>query len=491
MKRNKLASDTSLAGLLSFTLLAGGCLTAVAADKEPAPEKKPESPPTHKVARGPLKTKLQLDATFESTEMKPLAIVPKAWTDLTVLESVPHGAAVKEGDVVLRLDTEKLRDTVEDLERDRPGAAVALTLAEAELANLKETTPLKLEAARRSKRIAEEDYDYFQKTGRAQREKSARYNLKSAEERLENAQEELKQLKKMYEADDLTEETEEIILKRQKNAVEWAEYSLETARLSSDQSLKTSIPREHEALKAARRDQELALALVEQSAPKALTKKQHEVEKLKRDRKKADKRLADLKKDLEQLTVRAPMDGVVYYGACETGKWASGAAVAKKLVPGGKLAPGEVFMTVVNPDSLALKAVVPEAELARARPGLEGTASPVSAPDKKLPVKLEEVSYVPLLTGGFEARFSVDKPKDLRLMPGMACKLAFELRKPDVLTVPKEAVFGEGSQTHVYLVKPEGKHEKQMVKTGDSDGKLIEVLEGLSEGDQILLKKPE
>ena len=85
----------------------------------------------------------------------------------------------------------------------------------AELDNLKESTPQKLEAAKRSHRVANEDFTYFDKTNRVQREKSARFNLKSAEQRLENALEELKQLEKMYKADDLTEETEEIILKRQ------------------------------------------------------------------------------------------------------------------------------------------------------------------------------------------------------------------------------------------------------------------------------------
>src|SRR5206468_2329789 len=103
-------------------------------------------------------------------------------------------------------------------------------------------------------RIAEEDYDYFQNTGRAQREKSARFNLKSAQQRLDNAKEELSQLEKMYKADDLTEETEEIVLKRQKFAVEAADYSLETSKQMADQSLNTTIPREHEGLKNAKRD---------------------------------------------------------------------------------------------------------------------------------------------------------------------------------------------------------------------------------------------
>jgi hypothetical protein len=252
---------------------------------------------------------------------------------------------------------------------------VSLELTQAEWENLTETSPLKLESARRLKRQSAEDLAQFEKIGRGLKEKSATYNLKGAEQRLEGAKEELTQLEKMYKADDLTEETEEIILKRQRFAVEFAQFGLESARQNAEQSLKTSIPREYETLKNLKRDQELALTLAEQTLPKALEKKKLDLEKAKRDSKKSEKKLADLKRDLELATVRAPMDGIVYYGACENGKWVTGGAMTKKLLPSGKLTANEVFMTVVNPERLVLKAIVPEADLpSQSRPGRQGIA---------------------------------------------------------------------------------------------------------------------
>ena len=478
--------------LLAALLVSGGCASAhkLAGPAAAAP-KKPDAPPTHAVARGTLKRTVQLDAMFEAVEMQPVKIEPKTWMDLTVLEAVAHGARVKKGEPLVKLDTEKIKDKIDDLEQDRPGAATALEIATAELENLKQTTPQRLEATKRSRRVSDEDFAYFEKTGRDQREKSAQFNLKSAEQRLANEAEELKQLEKMYKADDLTEETEEIILKRQRFAVESAQFWLESTKLNSERDLKTFIPREEESLKSQKRDSELALALAEESLPKALAKKGLDVEKQRRDQKKSEKRLADLKRDFEGMNVRAPLDGLVYYGACENGKWPTGAGVAKKLVPGGKLTPFEIFMTVVNPEKLQLKAVVPEAELSKARLGLSGEAAPTSAPDKKLPVKLEELSRVPLVTGGFEARLSVQQSSASDFMPGMACKLTLSEAKTNVLLAPQEAVFTEGDQKHVFALKGDGKHEKRSVKTGESDGKQIEILEGLSEGDKILLKKPE
>ena len=87
---------------------------------------------------------------------------------------------------------------------------------------------------------------------------------------------------------------------------------------------------------------------------------------------------------------------------------------------------------------------------------------------------------------------SLKPDKVLRLMPGMTCKISFgETQKADALIAPKEAVFAEGNQKHVFVLNNDGNPEKRTVKTGDSDGKMIEILEGLSEGDKILLKKPE
>ncbi len=467
-------------------------LSAADNDQSAAPEKKKETPPTHTVKPGALKFKTELNATVEATEMSPISLTPEAWMDLSIIDVVPHGKKVTKGETLIQLDTEKLEKQIEELEQQQPATKVALELAEAELENLDKTTPLKLEAAKRSNRVSGEDYDYFEKTGRAQREKGVRFGVKRAENYLENAQEELNQLKKMYEADDLTEETEEIILKRQKFEVESAERSLESVRLNAEQSLTRSIPREHESLLSQKRDQELALELAEQTLNRNLTKKRLEVAKLKRDRETADQKLAELKKDLKLLRVRAPRDGIVYYGSCDQGKWTTGPAVSKKLVPGGKLAPREVVMTVVNPELVRLRAVAPENALARLKAGLSGTASPVSAPGKQLDVKLQTINYVPLVTGGFDTSIALEKHEGIRLLPGMTCQVTFkQTGDGEQLLAPKESVFEEAGDSYVYLYRKEGKPEKRAVKTGDADDKMVEVREGLTQGDQILLKKPE
>lgn len=452
-------------------------------------EKKPEAPATHTIKKGTLKAKGAVDAVVEPRQMEAVKLAPKSWSDFTVQQVAAHGAKVKKGDVLIRFESDKLKEQLEDLEAERPGAKIAFELATAELENLEQSTPAKLDSAKRLFRNADEDYSYFESTGRPQREKAAKFNLKSAEQRMENANEELKQLMKMYEADDVTEETEEIVLKRQKYAVEAAQFYLESTKLSTTRDLEIFIPREYENLKNNRRDQELSLTLAEQNLPRTLAKKKLDYEKLKRDQKKAEKKLADLKSDMELLAIESPADGIVFYGANENGKWTTGGAVSKKLVPGGKVMANEVLMTVVNPDDLILKATIAEAELGNFEQGMKGSASPISAPKKKIPVKLEQLGDLPLPGGGFEAQISFKKDKSVRLIPGMTCKVTFnEANGGEQLLAPKDAVFGEGDARYVYLAKGS---KKRNVKVGDADDKMIAITDGLSSGDQILLKKPE
>jgi HlyD family secretion protein len=478
--------------LLAVSVIGSGCVSPKPTGRPPAPSAKPEGPPTHTVVRGTLQRTVQLEAVFEAATMQPLKLEAKAWPDLTVVEAVPHGARVKQGDVLVKVDTERLEEQIQDLEQDRPAAAAALEIAAAELANMAQTTPFRLEAARRARRVAAEDYDYFEKTGREQREKNSRFNVKNSEQSLANATEELRQLEKMYRADDKVEETEEIILKRQRYGVEAAQFEVDRTRLGSDRELKVFIPREAETLNANDRDQGSAVTLAEETLPTALARKRLEVEKMKRDQAKAEKRLADLRSELAALPVRAPLEGIVYYGACEGGKWTTGAMLAKKLVPGGKLAPFEVFITVVDPHRLQLKAAVPESDWAKVKPGLTGEAAPVAAPDRKVPVKVEGLESVPLLTGGFEARLSVELEAGAPWVPGMNCKVTLGGGpKTEVPLAPKEAVFTESDRKFVYVSKGEAKPERRSVTVGDSDDKLIEILSGVAAGDKLLLKKPD
>jgi HlyD family secretion protein len=58
------------------------------------------------------------------------------------------------------------------------------------------------------------------------------------------------------------------------------------------------------------------------------------------------------------------------------------------------------------------------------------------------------------------------------------------------MVLPLDALFDDGDKPYVYLVK-DGKANKQNVKTGITSGKKIEILEGVSKGDQVIVNGPD
>src|SRR5205807_209113 len=93
-----------------------------------------------------------------------------------------------------------------------------------------------------------------------------------------------------------------------------------------------------------------------------------------------------------------------------------------KLQRGGMLQPEEVFLTIVKPRPMFVRATVEEKELQDLRAGQAGKVVPASNPDRKLAAKVTQVSAVPLAAGNFEARVTLDAgPEEAALMPGMAC----------------------------------------------------------------------
>src|SRR5574340_381312 len=115
---------------------------------------------------------------------------------------------------------------------------IALKLAEQQFKTLSKTTPMDLAAADRDARELDEDTSYYFKVLRPMAVEMADYGLKSATQYVEYAEEELRQLEKMYKADDLTEETEEIILKRARNELEQVKFYLKREKIDHERTLK-------------------------------------------------------------------------------------------------------------------------------------------------------------------------------------------------------------------------------------------------------------
>jgi multidrug efflux pump subunit AcrA (membrane-fusion protein) len=442
----------------------------------------------------------RIDRSFSATLLpaKPLliAIEPDAWADFAIDEIVPHGRTVKKGDVVVKFDREAYDRRLEDLRRAVQSRALSLASQELAFAKLEEETALKLEAAHRAAGHAAEELAYFTKVGRKTDEEEIADNLESAKHRLEATREELKQLKMMYEADDLTEQTEEIILKRQEFAVQSTELSLKHAELATKRALEVTLPRRAIALETEAKGSAIELEKAEKNLPRGLESARLDLESARTAAAREKDELAKVEKDAALFEIKSAADGVFYHGSLDEGRWSLG-ELAKVLVKGGRVPFIRPFASLVPADAdLGLTAHVDDS-LARAlKVQLKGSLTAAGREDVALTATIQEIAAVP----GGDGKYRVDLlpewpekdklewPADLDVASGMSFECRFVIHREDAaITLPLKALnAAEGGTWTVQVKMADGKSETRPVTRGRVNGDQVEVTAGL-EGGQVVI----
>jgi RND family efflux transporter MFP subunit len=169
-----------------------------------------------------------------------------------------------------------------------------------------------------------------------------------------------------------------------------------------------------------------------------------------------------------------------------------------KVAVGSTVSPAASIMTLIPPDMQVL-VNVDEAQLGQLQIGQSANLSVDSYPRDAFAGTVKAIA--PVLdprTRTVVVEVDVPDPQG-KLKPGMFAQLAIQLgQRQATLMVPKEAVLRMPSvdpsaplQSVIYTVTA-GRVHKQLVSVGVSDGKNIEILQGLQEGvDLVLNPRPD
>jgi HlyD family secretion protein len=433
-----------------------------------------------------------IEAAFTASVMPeggvlPLELDVRTWEDFHLVEITAHGARVPKGGLLARFDTDGIDRKLEDTRRAIASGTLGAARAEQELKILQETAPHRLDAARRAAEIAREENTYFTKTRRKAMEENATQQLEIKKQMLSNQQEELRQLTKMYQADDLTEETEEIILTRQKDDVATAEFALRMETLDQKRALEVTLPREAVTLANNERDTAIALRAAEEEIPRSIELKKLELAALTASLQRDKETLADLEHDRTRFEFKAPADGWFYHGPIENGRWTPGEAI-KNLVKNGSPPVRRPFATFIPAAAkLALVAFPDEAKARALETGLTGTASLTGREDIEIPVKLTRLATVPETNGTYRVDFSVTWPKDLTPPVGATAQIRLvSYQQPAAIFIPTKALAHDARGWTVEIMLADGKTERRPVKRGRLYNDDTEILSGLEIGQVII-----
>lgn len=177
--------------------------------------------------------------------------------------------------------------------------------------------------------------------------------------------------------------------------------------------------------------------------------------------------------NLECAHIYAPMDGTIVSIDASQGQ----------TLNTNQQAP--VLMRVANLNTMKVRAQVSEADVGRLRPGMAVYFTTLGESERKITGKLQYVEPTPEVENNvvlYNALFEVANDSR-RLLPSMTAKVFFVASQAtNVLQLPISAVNRGG----VSVMTPAGVDERK-VETGISNRVQIEILSGLSEGDEVLL----
>jgi multidrug resistance efflux pump len=413
----------------------------------------------------------------------------EAWQSFVIEEIVPHGTLVRKGEALIRFDAEDYQKKVQDAESAHEASKLTLANAEADYAAAVKYQPMQMESARMKKDHAAEAWHYFQKTSREAKTREANLQLRSSELRLDSEREELKQLEKMYKADDLTENTEEIILKRQHEAVKFAEAALEDARLEHKRTLEIQLPRLAVSLEREAQSSAIAFQENEESIPRNLKLKHIALEDARVKAKRDQESLRKLTDARPEFVIKAPVAGYFYYGTIQEGRWNIGEST-KALGPKSPVPVNRPFATLIPTKGIMnAEAFVDEPSMRQLRVSQKGYANLVGLEHIALPAQVERIAPTPTLDGRYRVTLDL-KASDLKnVAPAANVKITIvSYQKNDALTVPAKALHATDSGDWEVELKQEGKDNVRVpVTRGIISGDDVEILSGLSKGQQVIV----
>ena len=178
---------------------------------------------------------------------------------------------------------------------------------------------------------------------------------------------------------------------------------------------------------------------------------------------------------LGYATITAPFSGIITQRFVDPGALIQAGSASSAIV------------ALMDFSKVRLQAAVPEVEASRVAAGQPVLVTTDNLPGLQFEGKVTRFSYaLDAASRTMLAEVILENPA-LALRPGMlvTAKIGIE-RKESALLMPAESLIMEKANAFAYGVDG-NKAKKRAIKVGFNDGKSVEVLEGLTAGDRVIL----
>lgn len=410
----------------------------------------------------------------------------------TIIELIEEGKAVNAGDVLVRLADDQIRQRIEEqqlnvarVESEKVAAEQNVYIQNNEADSNRKAGEVKLA-------LAELDLAKWRNGDDPQKRRDQKLALEKARVNVERTRRDLELSEQLFKEKFISQsEFEDDQIKAKE-----AENALESAKLDVEIYEKYTYPKE---LRRTQSDVDQARAELDRTTRRDESEVARAVAELRAKTgslKILTERLEQLRTQLENTVIRAPKDGlVVYFTSVGAGRRRGDPIAAGKQVRYNEA-------IILLPDTRHMVAAlrVHEAMLPQIKPGQKVNVTidarpgdPVEGNVAAIAVMAEDGGWVNPDLREYTVRVELPDELDGSLKPGMRCSGRINLgRVENAIAVPIQAVFTEGKQRVVYVIGPSGRNtlSRQVVQIGRASETQVEIIEGLSEGQRVLLRRP-
>ncbi len=167
--------------------------------------------------------------------------------------------------------------------------------------------------------------------------------------------------------------------------------------------------------------------------------------------------------------------------------------VSRKMLQQGDMAnPGQPILEIENSDQVKIVAKVPESQVSKLKTGMpvwvKIQAADTGTNGKSAEAQIEKiVPSADPMSRQFDIHVVLDNA-DGKIFSGMFARVLIAESQETGLFIPARAVFKRGQLEGVFGISQAGKAQLRWITTGSHQNKMVNVLSGLSSGDEVVVE---
>ena len=442
--------------------------------------------PLYTVREGPLTISVVTAGTVQSR--RTATVRSQAEGRNTVIWIIDEGRTVTNGQLLVELDSSALADRKTDQQILVGNAESALTAATEKLAIARIERESSVSAAELKLQLARLEQEKYQKGEYPQKLQEAESKIALAREEVERAAESLGWTRRQAEEGYLTRSE----LQADEMAVKQKQINLEAAVTSMNVLTNYSSRQQEATLASNLRQAEMELERVQRQTRANVVQAESDLKARELEAERQRAKLANLEQQIANCRIVAPTNGVVIYHStmqASRRRWGG-----EPLQAGSTVVERQDCCTSIDGDMI-VELNVPESSLTKLELGRAARVKVDALPG----VEFTGHSKIGILPDGrnawlnpdlqlYNCEIELDQTGDLR--SGMNCETDMMIEHHErAFYVPLQCVIRVAGKPVVYVVE-DGRAVRRPVTLGLDNNRVVHVIEGLAEGEQVQLNPP-